>query len=92
MAPGDDPFDLHPPVLGQDFDQFAREPGRYPFEKVSFHVGWPSVGKPLKEVSAMSKPRDTRKEQKKKPKMTAKEKRKAKREKERQAHSFTPGG
>lgn len=36
----------------------------------------------------MSKPRDTKKEQKKKPKMTLKEKRQAKREKKLQASSF----
>ncbi|MDP8236347.1 MAG: hypothetical protein P9M08_08175 [Candidatus Erginobacter occultus] len=39
----------------------------------------------------MSKPRDTKKEQKKKPKMTAKEKRQAKRDKERHPQFFTPG-
>jgi hypothetical protein len=39
MAPGDDPFDLHSPVLGQDFGQFAREPVRDIVEEIFFQVG-----------------------------------------------------
>jgi hypothetical protein len=42
-----------------------------------------------KEVTPMSKPRDSKKEQKKKPKMTLKEKRQAKREKKQTASSFS---
>ncbi len=43
-------------------------------------------------MSPMSKPRDTRKEQKKKPKMTVKEKRQAKREKKNRDYPFGTGG